>query len=209
MTSSLLSIHGLQVRQGGSRFPPVDLRLRHGELLCLSGASGSGKTLLLRAVADLDPAEGELTLEGVPRSAMTGPAWRRRVAYVPAESAWWARRPSEHFRCSEAALNALGLSQSTFDREIARLSTGERQRFALLRMLSLRPRALLLDEPTAALDEAATLAAERLLRDYLSEQGAAAIWVSHDSAQIARIADSRCLLRDGRLSCPPAEDSAA
>ena len=58
-----------------------------GEIVTLRGASGSGKTLLLRAIADLDPHKGEVSLNGVARSGMTGPEWRRRVRFVAAEAA--------------------------------------------------------------------------------------------------------------------------
>jgi ABC-type sugar transport system ATPase subunit len=66
------------------------LAVSAGEIVTLRGASGSGKTLLLRAIADLDPHGGEVWLDGLERSAMTGPEWRRRVRFVAAEAAWWA-----------------------------------------------------------------------------------------------------------------------
>ena len=53
------------------------------------GPSGSGKSLFLRALADLDPNEGDLRLDGESREAMSGPQWRRRVTYVAGESGWW------------------------------------------------------------------------------------------------------------------------
>jgi ABC-type iron transport system FetAB ATPase subunit len=74
-----------------------------GEIVTLRGASGSGKTLLLRAIADLDPHEGEAFLGGVARSAMSGPEWRRRVRFVAAEAAWWADGVGEHFRAPDTA----------------------------------------------------------------------------------------------------------
>lgn len=65
---------------------PIDLEVRAGELVFLSGPSGSGKSLLLRAIADLDPHVGEVLIDGVPRSALSAPEWRLRVGLLPAES---------------------------------------------------------------------------------------------------------------------------
>jgi len=71
---------------------------------------------------------------------------------------------------------------------VTHLSSGERQRLALLRVLANRPRVLLLDEPTANLDADNTRRVEQLITDYLNEQQAAALWISHDGAQCDRIA---------------------
>ena len=70
-----------------------------------------------------------------------------------------------------------------------RLSSGERQRLALARLLANRPRVLLLDEPTANLDPVNIHRVEQLVKDYLAEQQAACLWVTHTREQIARIAD--------------------
>src|ERR1700719_3702230 len=117
--------------------------LSAGEALAVRGPSGAGKTLLLRAVADLDPNEGVVTLEGRERSTMSGPEWRRLVGYVPAEPGWWADTVGEHFTDWSAALavvGALGLPDGIANWQIARLSTGERLRLALVRALSVGPR---------------------------------------------------------------------
>jgi ABC-type iron transport system FetAB ATPase subunit len=72
---------------------------------------------------------------------------------------------------------------------VARLSSGERQRLALLRLLANTPRVLLLDEPTANLDPASTLRVEAVIGEFRKTHRAAVIWVSHDPAQIARVAN--------------------
>ena len=129
----------------------------------MRGPSGAGKTLLLRAVADLDPNEGRVTLDGRDRSTMSGPEWRRLVGYVPAEPGWWADTVGEHFgewTAALAFLRDLGFREEAKAWPITRLSTGERQRLALVRALIMRPRVLLLDEPTAALDVASVAAVE-------------------------------------------------
>ena len=73
------------------------LSLSAGECIAVQGPSGAGKTLLLRAIADLDPNEGLVCLEGRDRSTIPGPGWRRLVGYVPAEPGWWADTVGEHF----------------------------------------------------------------------------------------------------------------
>ena len=85
------------------------------------------------------------------------------------------------------------------DWSVARLSSGERQRLALLRVLANRPPVLLLDEPTANLDEATTARVEALLKDYRTLHGAGVLWVSHDPQQLRRVADRHLRIADGRL----------
>lgn len=184
---------------------PVSLTVETGQCLGLRGASGSGKTRLLRAIADLDPGEGRLWLDGRERHQLSGPAWRAQVGYLPAEPGWWAHTVAEHFACwpdQAANLAALNLPAGLGDAPISRLSTGERQRLALLRALARQPRALLLDEPTAGLDVENVAAVETLLASH-RRQGLTMIWVSHDPAQLARVADVQWTLRQGRAQpCP-------
>lgn len=187
-----LTVHGLA---------PVSLEVASGECLALQGPSGSGKTVLLRAIADLDPAGGRVFLGGAERGSMPGPAWRARVRYAAAEPGWWEETPRAHFRDPDAAgerLTALGLDAGMFDRPLAQLSTGERQRLALARTLEGAPEALLLDEPTGALDAKATKRAEKLLKNELAA-GRAVILVSHDPEQVSRLAGRRATIKDGKL----------
>ena len=76
---------------------PASLLLSAGECIAVLGPSGAGKTLLLRAIADLDPNEGLVCLDGRDRSTIAGPEWRRLIGYVPAEPGWWADTVGEHF----------------------------------------------------------------------------------------------------------------
>lgn len=180
---------------------PVDLELEAGECVALSGPSGSGKTLILRSLADLDPNEGEVTLDGEARDDMPAPLWRRRVAYLAAEPGWWADVVGAHFPDLTAARElaaTLGLSGKFFDAPVAQVSTGERQRLALVRLLLLAPRVMLLDEPTAALDETAVARVEAVLAERLAA-GVAILLVTHGDAQAARLADRRLRIADGRL----------
>ena len=132
--------------------------------VCISGPSGSGKTSLLRAIADLDEHEGNVSLDGIECNGLRAPDWRRRVGLLPAESDWWYEHVGEHFAAvSEDGLKQLGFDSSMLGRKVLRLSSGERQRLALLRLLANEPQVLLLDEPTASLDPKNTRRAEQLI----------------------------------------------
>ena len=178
---------------------PACLALSAGECVAVRGSSGAGKTLLLRAIADLDPNQGVVTLDGRDRSTIPGPEWRRLVGYVPAEPGWWAETVGEHFHdwaAANALVRELGFSEETQSWPISRLSTGERLRIALARALTVRPKVLLLDEPTAALDAALAAAVESLITFRL-RSGVAVLWVTHDPAQARRIARRQLVVEAG------------
>jgi putative ABC transport system ATP-binding protein len=203
-----LNIHQLRHAAQGVKLGPIDLSVESGQCVCLSAPSGSGKTLLLRAIADLDRAVGECSIDGTARSAMTAPQWRRQVAYVPAEPGWWATTALEHFQQPDLSrLQALdlGLDESCLERPIEMLSTGERLRLAMVRALELKPAVLLLDEPTGALDTEATRLVEVELHKRLKD-GMALLMVTHDTAQIGRFGASAHTLKDGYLA--PLEEGA-
>jgi len=179
----------------------VSLSIKPGEIVTMGGPSGSGKTLLLRAIADLDPSVGRAVLEGKEREEYSGPAWRRGVRFLATESAWWAARVGDHFITppTDDDLAALRLTSKVFTQEVSGLSTGERQRLALLRGLNPEPRVLLLDEPTASLDYDTTLLLETLVREQAQSLGFGVLWVCHDLAQRVRIADRAFQVSEGRL----------
>ncbi len=180
---------------------PVDLDLAAGEVVAVLGPSGSGKTLLLRAIADLDPNEGRVSLDGKDREAVPAPAWRRLVTYLSAEPGWWAERAGGHFpdpAAAKALLPLLGLPAEMLERWIADLSTGERHRLALARVLTQSPRVLLLDEPTSGLDEGTAREVEAVLRARIAN-GAGLLFSTHDEALAARFADRRLRVSQGRV----------
>lgn len=197
----LLEIEGLETAHLG----PVDLCVQPGELVQITGASGSGKSLLLRAIADLDPSQGRVLLECQDRDDLNPTDWRRKVAYVPSETAWWAPQVAEHFPAgwipgeAQGWLHSFSLPEESLQWEVERLSSGERQRLGLLRAFLNHPRVLLLDEPTANLDLENTRRIERAVRGYLAEEAAGALWVSHDTLQRNRLGGRILEIRAGRL----------
>lgn len=177
-----------------------------GTCAALHGPSGGGKTLLLRAVADLDEAEGEVWLDDQSRSAMRAPQWRQQVMYVASESHWWARLVREHAANWPADdLEALGLGPDVLDWEIQRLSSGERQRLALARAISRSPAVLLLDEPTANLDGSNTERVERLVEAWRRRTKGCVLWVSHAPDQRTRVASTHYRVEAGELRQTDAE----
>jgi ABC-type iron transport system FetAB ATPase subunit len=151
-------------------------------------------------LADLDPHQGEVWLDDRELATFSGPAWRSQVGLLPAESAWWHERVGDHFpHIDRELLKLLGLSPEATQWEISRLSSGERQRLALLRLLGNEPRVLLLDEPTANLDQKNIDRVEALIADWRRQHRTAVFWVSHDPDQQQRVAEQRWRIADGRL----------
>lgn len=178
----------------------VTLTVAPGEVVCLSGPSGSGKSRLLRAVADLEPHGGRVLLGDVEQSSVTGHCWRGWVMLVPAETQWWADTVAEHFlEPPSDGLDALGFDRSVLDWQTSRLSSGEKQRLALLRAVSHQPLALLLDEPTANLDDETTRRLEEWVLRLARTGHMPVLWVAHDQAQIARVGHRHFHILDGRL----------
>ncbi len=199
LSSVGLSLRGLASDLAG----PFDLDVAPGQAVVISGASGSGKSVFLRMVADLDPCCGEVELGGVSRSQMSGPAWRTLAPYVAAESAWWADLLADHFQpahlaAAQVLATRLGVNARAWDGPVSRLSTGERQRLALIRALVLEPPLLLLDEPTGPLDPLSTAAVEAVLAERIAA-GGVLLMVSHDAGQAQRLAAARYRMIDGRL----------
>ena len=182
----------------------VAMEIGPGEIVCLSGVSGSGKSRLLRAIADLDPHEGEVRLNDTPASAMAADQWRRAVMMVPAESRWWDESVRVH--CGEESpedLQALALEAAVLDWPVSRLSSGEKQRLALYRALSFNPQVLLLDEPTANLDETSKERVEQWLCKRIQRDQLPTLWVAHDTDQIRRVADAHYVIKGDRVEAQP------
>lgn len=181
--------------------PPLSFSVGDGECLAVEGPSGSGKTRLLRAIADLDEASGQVFVDGIERGEVRANRWRKMVRYASAEPQWWADTARECLNLQSKGaperlarlLSSVALAPNVADRPLAELSTGERQRLALVRALLDEPRVLLLDEPASALDPQSGALVEELIRFQLLA-GRSAVLVSHDRGQIGRLAHIRLQL---------------
>ena len=192
---SILELHEFQV----SQLKPLNIEV-NAECVCLSGASGTGKSLLLRAIADLIDHKGEAYLDKQKCSEMSPVQWRKWVGFLPAESAWWLDKVGEHFlENNNNYLTQLNLPNDCFEWDLSRCSTGEKQRLAIARLLEHQPKVLLLDEPTASLDNDSVLAVERVIKNYINEFNVPIIWVSHDPQQVKRISDRELVIENNEV----------
>lgn len=189
-----------------------------GSRLAVVGPSGSGKTVMLRAICLLDPIdEGQVLWRGRPvhRKGLT--QFRSCAMYVaqrpcllegtvevnlrqPLTLKVHGRKEFDRNRIVEL-LEMLGRDESFLTKRHSDLSGGESQIVCLLRAIQLDPQVMLLDEPTAALDSAATSAVESLIARWLNEVPGqrSTVWVSHDEGQARRVADGISRMRQGRL----------
>ncbi|WDZ95807.1 ATP-binding cassette domain-containing protein [Herbaspirillum sp. WKF16] len=173
---------------------PTCFSVAAGQCAVVAGRSGAGKTRLLRLLADLDPGAGEVFLDGKARSAHSAPEWRKKVLYQSADAAWWRPSVIEHLAMEErdaaqVLAEHLHLGKDRLTAAVSELSTGERQRAALIRSLLKRPAVLLLDEPCSALDAENVLRVEALLLSYI-RGGMSVLLVTHSKEQAERLADA-------------------
>ena len=225
----ILEGKGLTVRYPGASglaLSRVDASLRSGEFIALSGPNGGGKTTLLRALLGAIPLEGgEAWVAGRPLSEVPRADLARVVAALPQrEEPAFALRVEEFTSLGRYAhlgpFTPLGGEDRALvrqslercdawtlrDRTIDTLSGGEWQRVRVARALAQSPRALVLDEPTAALDLRHAMELLELVRDLVKE-GLAALVVTHELNLAARFADRVMLLADGSVQAAgtPAE----
>jgi iron complex transport system ATP-binding protein len=194
----LLSANGLTL---ANRLFDASITLACGEMVCLVGPNGSGKTSLLHALAGIGAAGGEVLLAGVDPRRL-GPAERPSfVTFLPAsrEIIWpLAGRDLVALGGGGEAPDALAL-EAVLDRPVATLSTGERSRVLIARALAPRPKLLLLDEPTANLDPLWQIRLMQLIRDEIQGSDRAALIAIHDLHAAARFANRIVLMDGGRI----------
>ncbi len=176
-------------------------------ITCLVGASGSGKSTLLRLLNRLDdPTRGSIAYRGQELSTLDPLDLRRRVALVLQTPVMLPGTVRENLEAGHvirgrrladpgAWLERVGLSPALLEKTAKDLSGGEKQRVSLARSLSVEPEALLLDEVTASLDQESAHVIERLIVDL----GLPAVWISHDPAQVSRVAARVLHMEAGRL----------
>jgi putative ABC transport system ATP-binding protein len=196
-------------RGGALVLEGVSASIPAGVCSAVAGPSGAGKTSLLRLLNRLDePSRGQAFWDGRLLTSYDVRVLRRTVSLVAQQPTLLTGTIADELRIGERSLTRkqsiellgrVGLPSGFLARSTAGLSTGEAQRLCLARALAVRPRVLLLDEPTAALDQASTLAIERVIADIVA-QGGTVVLVSHRTDQIRRLAGHVLVLNGGRLT---------
>lgn len=218
--SDKLEATGLR-RLAGERvlLDDVSLSIQGGDRIAIVGPTGSGKTLLLRSLANLDPLDaGDVHWQGTPVRGNDVPAFRSQVVYLHQRPALVEGTVEDNLRLPftlrvhrdkrfnrervAELLSSLGRDVSFLSQRQRDLSGGESQLTSLLRAIQLDPSILLLDEPTAALDAASTGLVETLVTKWLDERpkARATVWVTHDREQSQRVSSSVLQIREGKLS---------
>lgn len=183
----------------------LDIAVARGEIVGLIGPNGSGKTTLLRALAGLTTGDGTIAADGRSLAAMTSSERARHIAYMPAgRRVDWPMRADDIVALSGAsevavseALARVGMGAFAA-RQVDTLSTGERARVLLARVLAGRADWLLLDEPTANLDPGHELDVLALLRAEATH-GAGVLASFHNLALAERHCDRCVLMAGGRI----------
>ena len=192
----------------------IDLEVRSGELFFLLGASGCGKTTLLRCIAGLEtPTSGRVFFGE--RDVTQMPPHRREAAMVFQSYALWPhltvaqniafgleerKVPKKEIAARvEAALASVQL-EGFGARSIDQMSGGQQQRVSLARALVVKPKCLLLDEPLSNLDAQLRVEMRREIRRIVKDNGLTAIYVTHDQEEALAMADRMAVLAGGRIA---------
>jgi osmoprotectant transport system ATP-binding protein len=195
---------------------PIDLEARAGETVVMVGASGSGKSTVLRLFAGLVVADrGRVEVFGEPLVPARHDTVRRRIGYVTQEGGLFPHldvranatlraralgRGAEEIEERFTSLARLArVDPSLFARLPFELSGGQRQRVALVRALMDEPGLVLLDEPLGALDPVVRSELRRDLRDLLRRSGAAVVMVTHDLDEAVALGDEIVVVHEGRI----------
>jgi len=213
-TDSLLKVSEVSFSRNGSIiFQNISFELQAGEILVILGPSGCGKTTLLRCLNRLESVgKGEIFLQGVPVSNIPVCELRRRIGMVFQTPALLPGTVEGNISLGpdlrgqglakdklSLLMAEVGLDASFKDREVAELSTGERQRVSLAQVLANKPEVFLLDEPTSALDLTAALTVENLIKNLHSSLGTGTIFVTHDLNQAMRFNARALVLGNGGI----------
>lgn len=210
-----IRIHNLTLfRSQRQVLAEVTMTVNSGEIVCLLGPSGSGKSSLLRCVNRLsEPPAGTVFVNDADVTAMDVLHLRRQVGMVFQQVALFPGTVAENVGyglalqkrpLSPAALSHLfhlaDLPPDIAEQDSQALSGGQAQRVAIARALATEPAALLLDEPTSALDPTATKHVEETMLKLRQTLGLTLLWVTHHPDQAMRVADRVVLLVNGRLA---------
>lgn len=222
---SILELHDITMRYPGMREPclqDLNLCVEKGEIVTLLGASGCGKTTLLKLVAGLEKqSAGTIRIGGKDMGSL--PPEKRPIAMVfqkallfenmtVAQNVGFSPRMRRSMSKTELRaktgrmLELVGLAGFE-NRRVSELSGGQEQRVSLARALMAEPELLLLDEPLSALDLNLKLAMEQMIRELNRQLKTTMLYVTHDQNEAAAVADRIALLQDrGIVQAGTAED---
>ncbi|MBN1317161.1 MAG: ATP-binding cassette domain-containing protein [Anaerolineales bacterium] len=209
-----LEIDGLTKRFGSTiAVDDVTLTVERGDIVCLLGASGCGKTTLLRMIAGLEtPDRGSVRFAG--RDMAGAPVHRRNFGFMFQDHALFPHKNVTQNVAFGLKMSGMGddAIQTRVDdvlslvglagkskRPVDELSGGEQQRVALARSLAPNPSLLLLDEPLGSLDRALRERLMNELREILKKVGVTAITVTHDQQEAFALADQIVVMQEGRV----------
>ena len=178
-------------------------------ILAVAGPSGSGKSTLLRLLNRLDdPLSGSIRWDGRDITDWDPRELRRRVAMIFQSAPIFPGTVFDNFAVASPdltverahhVLDHVGMPRELLERPADQLSGGEAQRMSIARALLTEPTVLLADEPTAALDTASRRTVEDLARE-VAASGVPMVWITHDTAQLRRLADHAVVLVDGGVA---------
>ena len=186
----------------------VDLHVKQGDFLALSGKSGSGKTTLLRLLAGFENAKGQIRVDGKVwlDNNFTLAVQDRKIGFVFQDYALFPNMSVKEnllyvSKDKELANKLLEMSELSelAGRSPNTLSGGQKQRVSLCRAMMNRPKLLLMDEPLSALDLKMRVKLQNEILTLHKEFGTTTIMVSHDPSEIYRLANRVIVLENGKI----------
>ncbi len=196
----------------------VDLTIARGTSMVIIGGSGTGKSVLLKAILGLIPPDtGSITLDGADVSTQKRDAFLARfgmlfqgAALFDSLPVWQnvafrllrghLKRPRSEARAiAIEKLRRVGLTEDTADRYPAELSGGMQKRVGLARAIAAEPEIIFFDEPTTGLDPIMAGVINDLIREIVTEMGATAMTITHDMNSVRAIADNVAMLHGGKI----------
>ena len=212
-TPSTISISGVGISYGAHiALKDVSTTIFEGEIVALMGRNGAGKSSLLQSIVGLQELNhGAVTIFDMDPKNLKGKERRTTVGYIPQEPSDLLYAQSVAQECAQAdkdnqissgeTFNLLktlvpSISEKTHPRD---LSEGQRLALALAVVLSAKPRALILDEPTRGLDYQSKSLLIQILKDFANQQGKSVIIATHDVELVAELADRVIFLSEGEI----------
>lgn len=213
MSAPALEVRGLRVSQGAAPvLDGVDLAVGAGEVVCLLGASGAGKTTLVRAIAGLAPIDAGTVLVGGTDVTSLAPHRRRIGVAFQSPGLWSHLTAIEHAALpaeargvgdpgeeARRALRRARVPEGLWDRRPGTLSGGEGRRVALARAIAAQPAVLLLDEPFADLETPLREALGDEVRTMAEETGLGCLLVTHLREEATRVGHRVAVLAEKRI----------